>query len=104
MVSFDVSDADAALIVRAVDRALDIIAQHERMTKADRRERRVNLMMDLTACHANGNPLNLAKLAGADDFNLMHDVGGISRHIDRDTGKLTNCFRPRCSAPESVSA
>jgi len=54
--------------------------------------------MDVTACHANGNKLDLAGLLAADDFNFSHDVFGIYRHIDRDTGKLGNCFRPRYSA------
>jgi hypothetical protein len=97
-VSFSVSEADRALIVKIVDRTLDIIAGGQPLTKRDRADRRINLIMDVTACHANGNPLDLEKLAAADDFNVAHDVGGISRHIDRDTGKLLNFFSPRCSA------
>jgi hypothetical protein len=59
--------------------------------------------MDLTACHANGNPLRLADLLAADDFNFSHDICGIARHIDRETGELKNCFSPRFSAPLPVS-
>lgn len=103
-VSFDVTPDDRKLIAQIVDRALGIIAEHERMTLRDRRNRFSNLMMDLTACHANGNPLRLSDLLAADDFNVMHDVGGISRHIDHDTGKLLNCFVPRFSRRESVAA
>lgn len=65
---------------------------------------RLEVRMSLTACHLNGCPLDLDKLAAADDFNLLHDVGGIHRHVSRDTGELTDCFRPRCAAPSLVAA
>lgn len=55
--------------------------------------------MDVTACHANGCPLKLSELAAADDFNFAHDVFGIRRHINRETGQLENCFLPRFAAP-----
>lgn len=55
----------------------------------------LDIEMDLSATHANGNPLRLADLSKADDFNLLHDVAGIARHLDRNTGKLTGHFRPR---------
>jgi hypothetical protein len=54
--------------------------------------------MDLTACHANGNPLRLRELLKADDFNFAHDVLGIHQHIDHETGELRDCFLPRYSA------
>ena len=53
--------------------------------------------MDITATHANGNPLRLDDLLHADDFNFAHDVFGIRRHIDRNTGQLQDCFVPRFS-------
>jgi hypothetical protein len=56
-------------------------------------------MMDITAIHCNGTPLRLADLAAADDFGFFHDVYGINRHIDRDTGTLTGFFLPRFCAP-----
>lgn len=54
--------------------------------------------MDVTACHANGCPLKLSELASADNFNFAHDVFGIRRHINRETGELENCFLPRFAA------
>ena len=51
--------------------------------------------MDLTACHANGCPLRLNDLLTADDFNFVHDVFGIRRNLDRETGKLDKFFSPR---------
>ena len=51
--------------------------------------------MDITACHANGCPLDISALLAADLANFSHDVMGIRRHINRKTGKLENCFVPR---------
>ena len=60
--------------------------------------------MDITATHANGCRLDLDRLAAADDFNFAHDVFGIRRHLNRETGKLENCFLPRSYVGEKVSA
>jgi len=57
--------------------------------------------MDVTAAHANGCPLDLERLLAFDDENFSHDVFGIRRHIDRNTGALRDCFLPRCARPES---
>lgn len=56
----------------------------------------IDIEMDITACHLNGCPLDLAKLYRADDFNFAHDVAGIANHINRSTGKIERCFLPRC--------
>lgn len=58
---------------------------------------RMSTMMDLEACHSNGCPLDFEKLAKFDTFNLLHDVCGIARHLDRKTGKLKDCFLPRAA-------
>lgn len=54
-------------------------------------------MMDLSATHLNGCPLDLQKLLDANDFNFIHDIGGINNNLDRGTGELLNHFLPRCS-------
>lgn len=54
-----------------------------------------DVSMDITATHLNGTPLNLEKLLNFDDFNFAHDIQGIMRHIDRDTGRLKDHFLPR---------
>lgn len=59
-------------------------------------------VMDLEACHCNGMPLDLQKLLDAPDGDFGHDVFGIRRFIDRETGKLTDCFVPRCALPENA--
>ena len=53
--------------------------------------------MDVMATHANGCRLDLDKLTSADDSTFAHDVFGIRRHLNRETGELENCFLPRCS-------
>lgn len=51
--------------------------------------------MDITAVHANGLPLKLKELLMAKPFDFAHDVGGIRRCLDRNTGQLRDCFLPR---------
>lgn len=55
---------------------------------------RLELYMDLSAVNAE-MPLRLEELAGADDANFSHDIGGIRQHLNRITGKLGDCFVPR---------
>jgi len=58
----------------------------------------LDALMDIEACHTNGCPLKLDALLAADDFNFSHDILGIRRYLDRDTGRLTNHFLPRFAA------
>ena len=55
---------------------------------------RMDTDMDVSAVHAI-TPLRLKELSETDDFNFFHDIGGIARHLNRETGELMNCFRPR---------
>lgn len=91
MISFATTLEDAKLIGQIVRRAehlaIDAKISFDRMS----------MNMDLTACHANGNPLKLQLLLEADNFNFSHDVFGISNHINRKTGLLEDCFSPRFS-------
>jgi len=92
-VSFEITRSDRELMERVCDRAEGILAKIPNSAPVKRRD----MMMDLTAVHANGNPLDFQRMLDADDFNLSHDVFGIMRHIDRTTGKLMNFFSPRFS-------
>lgn len=94
MIKFDCTKEENLAIGRIVTRALSLFEDADPSM-------RQGLLMDLSACHSNGCPLDFERLEQADDFNLMHDVGGIHRHINRRTGKLENCFLPRCAKPES---
>ena len=53
--------------------------------------------MDIVATHIGGCPLNMEKLLGFDDFNFFHDIFGIRKCLDRETGKLEGYFLPRCA-------
>jgi len=92
-VSFTVTDIDADLIEGIVNRGLDMAK------KVGRKDiKRQDAEMDITAAHANGCALDLGKFIDFDEFNFAHDFFGIARHLDRTTGKLGGCFRPRCAA------
>ena len=82
-------DLDLALIKEIADRAVFVYSENG--VRADL----VTIIMDLTACHFSGCGLRLFDLSGTDTFNLMHDVGGINRHLNRDTYELMDGFTPR---------
>lgn len=96
-VSFKVSKADRLLVTDAVER----VAQYE--AKNGRRCDRLSVAMDLEATHANGCPLNFEKLLTFDDLSFLHDIYGINRHLNRETGELMHCFLPRCAKNEAPS-
>lgn len=58
---------------------------------------RMDLHMDLCAVHSNGTELDFERLEKFPDYDFAHDIMGIRRHLDRKTGKLTDCFLPRCA-------
>lgn len=86
-VSFEVSKRDSKLISEIVHRARAMGLCEDRLEAE----------MDITAAHANGCPIDLRKLLASDAATFGHDVGGISRYIDRKTGALTGFFVPRCA-------
>lgn len=92
-IKWDVSPRDGALINKIVERAMAIYEKNDIGRDA------MDITMDIEACHLNGCPLRLAEMLVADDFNFMHDIGGINRHLNRQTGKLMNCFLPRFAKP-----
>lgn len=53
------------------------------------------ICLDLGKVHDSGCPLDLAGLLVCRESDLLHDVMGIHRHLDRDTGELLECFWPR---------
>lgn len=72
------------------DRAVVIAGKHGHTY------RKSDAFMDIMYCHESC-PLDLDGLATADDSNFIHDVFGINRHLNRNTGKLEDCFLPRYS-------
>lgn len=89
--SFEASPYEYELANAIANRAVTLAA------KAGVAYKKSTALMDIIACHANGNPLRLDALLKADDGQFGHDVFGIRRHINRETGKLGDCFVPRYS-------
>lgn len=80
-----------------VERAYRMFKEHG--VKRDR----LSIRMDLEATAAK-IPLRLAELVEADDFNFAHDLGGIARHLNRQTGEMEDCFIPRFAAHEPAGS
>lgn len=94
-VSFKTTRQEMDLIFAIVDRAVKLWFKFSyEPIGLDR----LQLIMDLSACHASGRPLDLTALLEASDGDFGHDVFGIQRHINRDTGQLEDGFSPRYSA------
>jgi hypothetical protein len=90
-VSFECPESERKIVRAIARRARDLLLEYG----VDRPA--LDIDMDIVATHCNGNPLRLNDLLAADDFNLMHDVSGIARFLNRETGKLEGFFSPRFS-------
>lgn len=99
--SFEASGGDRRIINQIARRALQMARAMPSVADVVGADL-VDWEMCITATHASGNPLRLADLRDADDFNFAHDVFGIYRHLNRATGQLENCFVPRYSVPEKA--
>lgn len=84
-------NADMAIISKIADRAVAVYAKH------DVRIDRTDILLDITCCHFNAQPLRLDDLLAADEFDFAHDISKINRHLDRGTCTLTDGFSPRFS-------
>ena len=91
---------------RNIREATKAAERYEAAFPQQRGYKRINLVMDLTAADGvNGNlPLDWDRLLTADDFNFMHDLSGICRHMNRETGKLGDCFLPRFTKRTAFAA
>jgi len=65
---------------------------------------RMSLHMDLVACHTCGCPLDWDKLKTGRMGDVIHDVAGITLHINRETGRLGDCFHPRFAKRQHTSS
>lgn len=58
----------------------------------------LHIHMDLVAVKANGMPeLDFGRLLNSSGQDFAHDIVGIERNLNRQTGKLENCFVPRAA-------
>lgn len=99
MVNLNCSKEESRLAAAIANRAVAVLRRHgERIPRG----MSIDTQMDIIAVHLNDCSLRLPELAkSSDDFNLLHDVLGIRKHLDRATGKLGDCFVPRYAAPHS---
>lgn len=92
-IKFDASIEEIKYIRTIADRAFSAGIYSQKESSIHK------VMLDVTAVHCNGCRLDLAELARADAINFAHDVAGIRRHLDRETGQLLNQWTPRYLAP-----
>jgi hypothetical protein len=90
MLNWNSTREDTELISKIADRYITMCNG-----TSFRPPKKFNLLMDIEATNNNGCPLKLAELLKADDFDFAHDINGIINNINRQTGKLDNCFLPR---------
>ena len=88
-----ITKKDQKIIDRIVKRAMVASRKHNLGLDV------VSVEMDIKAVHLKTR-LELERWVSADDFNFAHDVCGIIRHLDRETGKLKDYFVPRFSNPK----
>ena len=92
-----ISRDDVLIIEKIASRFHDYI-----MDGIIKRTKKSTIMMDVSAAHIK-YPLDLEGLLNAEDFDFIHDVAGINRHIDRKTGDLKDCFLPRFAIANKVN-
>ena len=95
-IQFSCSEAEQSLIDRIVQRYINLLIEYTDLEIGT--GDKLTLEMDIKAVHCNSCPLDLQRLLDAPESSFGHDVGGIQRYLDRDTGELTKDFRPRCAA------
>lgn len=91
-ISFDTTKEEMDLINKIAKRAVKMAKELEFKYSM------MDAGMDITACHANGCKLRLKELLKTDNSNFSHDVFGIRRHLNHQTGQLENYFLPRFAA------
>lgn len=92
--SFSADRETMRLVERIADRAMALQHKAEPIQRYKRGKVAMQWHMDILATH-NAMPLDLSRLLAADDGEFAHDVFGIRRHLNRDTGQLEDCFVPR---------
>ena len=63
----------------------------------------LQVQMDLEACHTHGCPLDLQRLLTSEPGDFVHDICGIARHLNRETGELSDGFVPRYAKRETAT-
>jgi hypothetical protein len=93
-INWHLAPEEVALVESIADRFISICFKYGSRVIFSRE----GVLMDLIATHNHSCTLDLAKLAAAPDVDLVHDVMGIRRHLNRETAQLEGHFLPRCAA------
>lgn len=97
-INFTVTDEEKEGIEKIASRALRFIEENSAdLAPWVRKLTRTEIEMDITAAHCNGCRLDLTKFLNFPASDFGHDLFGIGRYLDRDTGELLECFVPRCA-------
>jgi hypothetical protein len=90
-----ITPEDFAIIQKIAERAYPLF------TEAGVPCTRMDVLMDIEAAHL-ACPLKLEELLAAPEPDFGHDMTGIYRHLNRETGELENYFLPRYAQPEQA--
>lgn len=88
------TEEEQQAFVRVVDRAERLLMEQD--VEFDR----IDIVMDLLNVHEKCVPLDFERMADAPKGDFGHDIAGIWDNYNRETGKLENCFLPRCAKGE----
>lgn len=83
--NWDTNEKDSVLIKKIAGRAVEMFEGYKFF----------DAILDLTACHMNGCPLDLKALLKAKKSDFIHDITGINRYLNHVTGELEAGFVPR---------
>ncbi len=86
-----------SLSVPHADKALIAAVSHRAQAYAATQGIAVDLLevqRDFTACHANGNPLDLPRMMADEDRTLWHAASFLAWHMDPHTGQIVSNYRP----------
>ncbi len=92
--NFETSTEDRDLILKIAKRAHKMASDTAIQVPGAHIPDVMTITLFIAAAHANGCPLKLQELLDADNFNFAHDVFGICRHLDQETGEIEH-FLPR---------
>ena len=82
------SEQELKIISKIIKRVHNVIVDYP--------DDNLTLFMDIENCHKQ-IPLNLKGLLLSDNSDLIHDICGIRRHINRSSGQMEGIFVPRCA-------
>jgi hypothetical protein len=86
----EMTKTDYTLINAIAKRTLEIFKETGINPSLDK----LDILISLEKCHE-FCPLDLQRFAKAEPFHMIHNVLGILRHLNHETGLLENCFVPR---------